>query len=106
MEASLDPQSVEGLAMGADCSPPPRPSQGPRTTGGRYHIVWITKYRYRVLEGALRERMRTIIRQVRKDLVVQIVSGALARELVHMLVEIRPHIAGSDFVRRVNGRSS
>jgi REP element-mobilizing transposase RayT len=22
----------------------------------RYHIVWITKYRYKVLEGALRER--------------------------------------------------
>src|ERR1017187_2553678 len=29
----------------------------------RYHIVWITKYRYKVLEGALRERIRTIIRQ-------------------------------------------
>jgi hypothetical protein len=24
----------------------------------RYHIVWITKYRYKVLEGALRERNR------------------------------------------------
>ncbi|MGH6819489.1 MAG: transposase, partial [Methylocella sp.] len=24
----------------------------------RYHIVWITKYRYKVLEGALRERIR------------------------------------------------
>ena len=30
----------------------------------RYHIVWITKYRYKVWEGALRERIRTIIRQV------------------------------------------
>ncbi|MGC2835140.1 MAG: transposase, partial [Methylocella sp.] len=30
----------------------------------RYYIVWITKYRYKVLEGALRERIRTIIRQV------------------------------------------
>ena len=32
----------------------------------RYHIVWITKYRYNVLEGALRERIRTMIRQVCK----------------------------------------
>src|SRR5256886_8632574 len=32
----------------------------------RYHIVWITGYRYKVLEGALRERIRTIIRQVCK----------------------------------------
>src|ERR1700730_12987414 len=35
MEVSLDSQSVEGLAMGADCSPPSRQARGPRTTGGR-----------------------------------------------------------------------
>jgi putative transposase len=72
----------------------------------RYHIVWITKYRYKVLEGALRDRIRTIIRQVCKELGVQIVSGVLSREHVHMFVEIPPHIAVSDFVRRVKGRSS
>ena len=72
----------------------------------RYHIVWITKYRYKVLEGALRERIRTIIRQLCKELGVQIVSGVLSREHVHMFVEIPPHIAVSDFVRRVKGRSS
>ena len=36
----------------------------------------------------------------------QIVSGVLSREHVHMFVEIPPHIAVSDFVRRVKGRSS
>jgi putative transposase len=71
-----------------------------------YHIVWITKYRYKVLEGALRERIRTIIRQVCDELGVKIVSGVLSREHVHMFVEIPPHIAVSDFVRRVKGRSS
>ena len=30
----------------------------------RFHIVWITKYRYKVLRGKLRERVRIIIRQV------------------------------------------
>src|SRR5437762_2581326 len=39
-------------------------------------IVWITKYRYKVLEGALRERIRTIIRQLCKELGVQ---GFVAR---------------------------
>ena len=72
----------------------------------RYHIVWVTKYRYKVLEGTLRERIRTIIRQVSRELGVQIVSGVLSREHVHMFVEIPPHIAVSDFVRRVKGRSS
>src|SRR2546430_13335778 len=43
-----------------------------------------------VLEGALRERIRTIIRQLCKELGVQIVSGVLSREHVHMFVEIPP----------------
>lgn len=30
----------------------------------RYHVVWITKYRYKVLKGALGLRIREIIRQV------------------------------------------
>src|SRR5437016_13837910 len=72
----------------------------------RYHIVWVTKYRYKVLKGTLRERIRTIIRQVCKELGVQIVSGVLSKEHVHMFVEIPPHIAVSDVVRRVKGRSS
>src|SRR5437588_13053611 len=46
----------------------------------RYHIVWVTKYRYKVLEGTLRERIRAIIRQVCKELGVQIVSGVLSKE--------------------------
>ena len=61
------------------------------------------------LQGAgrrIRERIRTIIRQVCRELGVQIVSGVLSREHVHMFVEIPPHIAVSDFVRRVKGRSS
>jgi putative transposase len=66
----------------------------------RYHIVWITKYRYKVLEGALRERIRVIIRQVCDELGVQPVSGVLSKEHVHMFVEIPPHIAVGDFVRR------
>src|SRR3984893_8776003 len=69
-------------------------------------IVWVTKYRYKVLEGTLRERIRTIIRQVCKELGVQIVSGVLSKEHVHMFVEIPPHIAVSDFVGRAKGRSS
>jgi len=33
-------------------------------------------------------------------------AGVLSKEHVHMFAEIPPHIAVSDFVRRVKGRSS
>ena len=58
----------------------------------RYHIVWITKYRYKVLEGTLRERIRTIIKQVCKELGVQIVSGVLSkRACPHVRRYTAPH---------------
>ena len=72
----------------------------------RYHIVWSPKYRYKVLHGEVRLRVREIIRQVCGEMGVTINNGALSRDHVHMFVEIPPHVSVSDFVRRAKGRSS
>ncbi len=40
----------------------------------RYHVVWITKYRFRVLKGAVQQRVREIIRQVYNENDVEIIS--------------------------------
>lgn len=72
----------------------------------RYHIVWTPKYRFKVLRGEVRLRVREIIKQVCAELGVTIISGVLSADHVHMFVEIPPQIAVSDFVRRVKGRSS
>ena len=72
----------------------------------RYHIVWATKYRYAVLEGELRQRIREIIRQICGELGVTIIEGVLSRDHVHMLISIPPKRAVADVVRRMKGRSS
>ena len=72
----------------------------------RYHVVWITKYRYKVLTGAIRKRVREIIRQVCAENGVEIISGVLSCDHVHMFVSIPPSLAVSDFMRKVKGRSS
>lgn len=72
----------------------------------RYHIVWVPKYRYKVLRGEIRECVRTIVRQVCSELRVEIISGVLSTDHVHMFVTIPPHIAVSYFMQRVKGRSS
>ena len=72
----------------------------------RYQIVWAPKYRFKVLQGEVRIRVRDIIKQVCTEMGVTIINGALSRDHVHMFVEIPPHIAVSDFVRRAKGRSS
>ena len=48
----------------------------------RYHIVWVTKYRYKVLQGELRERLREIIRQTCSEMGVRIEKGVLSRAIM------------------------
>ena len=72
----------------------------------RYHIVWTPKYRYKVLRGKIRERIRTIVKQVCNELGVKIVRGVLSTNHIHMFVEIPPYISVSYFMQRVKGCSS
>ena len=72
----------------------------------RFHVVWVTKYRYKVLEGAMRKRVREIIRQTCAEMGVHIVKGVLARDHVHMFVSIPPQLALSKVMQRIKGRSS
>ena len=72
----------------------------------RYHLVWITKYRYNVLVGDVRLRVRQIIRQVCAENGVEIIKGVLSTDHVHMFVSLPPKLSVSDFMRKVKGRSS
>ena len=59
----------------------------------RYHVVWATKYRYDVLRGELRLRIREIIRQACTELGVEIIKGVLSRDHVHMFIAVPPQHA-------------
>jgi putative transposase len=72
----------------------------------RNNIVWSPKYRFKVLHGEVRLRVRESIRQVCSEMGGTIVNGALSHDQVHLFVEIPPHVSVSDFVRRAKGRSS
>jgi len=72
----------------------------------RYHLVWSTKYRYQVLFGDVRLRVREIIRQVCSEHGVEIIHGVLSSDHVHMFVSVPPKLAISDLMRLMKGRSS
>ena len=72
----------------------------------RYHIVWITKYRFKVLQGNLRMKVREIIAQTADESGIKSVNGVLSSDHVHIFAEIPPHISVSDFVKIAKGRSS
>jgi putative transposase len=58
------------------------------------------------MHGAMRERLREIIRQTCAELGVHIVKGCLAQDHVHMFLSIPPHLALSKVMQRIKGRSS
>jgi putative transposase len=72
----------------------------------RFHVVWITKYRYKVLTGDLRLRVREIVAQAAEEMEIRIVNGVLSSDHVHLFLDIPPHVSVSDFVRVAKGRSS
>ena len=72
----------------------------------KYHLVWITKYRYKILRGEVAERARDLIRQICHAREVVIVRGSVSPDHIHMLVSAPAHLAPSKLVQYIKGRSS
>ncbi len=70
------------------------------------HLVWCTKYRHNVLRGEIGSTFRDLARKVCSDLDVEIISGVVAGDHVHMLVSIPPKLAVSKLVQRIKGHTS
>lgn len=72
----------------------------------KFHIVFCTKYRKKILRGELAMRIREIIRRVCEEFGVQILKGNILSNHVHLLVSIPPHHAVSKIVQHMKGVSS
>ncbi|HIM30930.1 MAG TPA: IS200/IS605 family transposase [Planctomycetes bacterium] len=80
---------------------------GSHTVSGlSVHLVWITKYRYKVLIGDLKMRCRSVLIQGCDAMDVRILKGVVSGDHVHMHVEYPPALSVSDLVKRLKGRSS
>ena len=72
----------------------------------KYHIVWITRYRKKVLSGLVAERVRELIRQICKEHDVEIIKGHVSKDHVHLFVSVPPQMAISKLVQYLKGKSS
>ena len=70
------------------------------------HLIWIPKYRKRVLTGKVAERTRDLLRQICMEHEILIVSGKVASDHVHMFVSYRAQMALSKLVQYLKGTSS
>ena len=72
----------------------------------KYHIVWITKYRKKILTGELAKRVRELIREICKANEVEIIKGHVSKDHVHLFVSVPPHISVSKLMQYIKGKSS
>ena len=72
----------------------------------KFHLVWITKYRYKILKGNIGQRLRILLKQGCEAKNIEIIKGHIAPDHVHMLVSVPPSLSVSDVVRYLKGRSS
>lgn len=57
--------------------------KGPHTVYDiKYHVVWVTKYRYGVLKGDLALRTRDVIRKLCAQQDVRIIRGHVIENLI------------------------
>jgi putative transposase len=72
----------------------------------KYHVVWCPKYRRKVLQGAAACRLKTIIAEVCKERMAEIIEIEVMPDHVHLLAECDPQFGIHRLVRLIKGRSS
>ncbi len=72
----------------------------------KYHIIFIPKFRRKVIYNKLRKDIQKYIKDLCKWKGVEIIEGHMMPDHVHLLVEIPPRISVSSFMGYLKGKSS
>jgi len=72
----------------------------------QYHIVFIPKYRKKVMYGQVKADIREIIKILYNYKKVEIIEGAVCSDHVHLYVSVPPKLCISDFMGYLKGKSA
>jgi len=73
---------------------------------GKYHVVFIPKYRRKALYGPLRQHMGPVFRELARQKECEVVEGHLMPDHVHLLLSIPPKYAVSAVMGFIKGKSA
>ena len=71
-----------------------------------YHIVWLPKYRKKILEGKVKERLEELLRECAEVNSWEIQELNIQLDHVHLLIQLPPSISVSKAVQFLKGLSS
>ena len=72
----------------------------------QYHLVWVPKYRFRVLEGEIREEVSTCVNVFCEQSACEVVELNVQKDHVHLIAMVPPKLSISDLMGRLKGRSA
>ncbi len=73
----------------------------------KYHIVWASKYRLKILEAQMRKYLRKLFRRIVKKMPgIEMVKMKVQTDHVHLVVIIPPKYAVSTVMGRIKGHSA
>ena len=71
-----------------------------------YHIVFIPKYRRKIMYGKLKVEVREIIKKLCEYKNVEIVEGSVCADHIHLCLRIPPKLSISEFMGYLKGKSA
>ena len=72
----------------------------------KYHVVWVPKYRFRIMEGRIRYYVRDVIRRLCEWKKLEILEGNVRKDHIHLVLEIPPHTSVSKAIGYLKGKSA
>ena len=72
----------------------------------QYHMVWVPKYRFRVLTGTIRDEVSHCIQAFAEQLKSEVVELSVQPDHVHLLAMVPPKVSISDYVGTIKGRTA
>ena len=72
----------------------------------QYHVVWVPKYRYRILTGSVRQAAEDGVQAICGHAGCEVVELNVQPDHVHLVLMIPPKVAVSDLLGRLKGQTS
>ena len=72
----------------------------------KYHLVWVPKYRARILGGEVSQYLKELFVQIAEEYGFHIITVEIMEDHVHLLIEVLPSYSPSEVVQTIKSISA
>jgi len=72
----------------------------------KYHIVWCTKYRKRIIKDDVEARLKELLKKIAEDHGIEILEMEADQDHIHMLIECKPQHYIPNIIKAFKGTSA